>query len=93
MNPRYLNLDEKIFNDKIQKGFEKLNSCSLCPRNCKVNRMKGETGFCKTGRYGYVASYNLHFGEESPLVGTNGSGTIFFCGMQSWMRFFVKIMR
>jgi putative pyruvate formate lyase activating enzyme len=42
-----------------------------------VNRIKGETGFCQTGRKARVASYNAHFGEEAPLVGTHGSGTIF----------------
>ena len=54
-----------------------LESCSLCPRECDVNRLAGEEGFCKTGRKAKVASYNAHFGEESPLVGKHGSGTIF----------------
>jgi len=80
MKPRYLFLEDRIFDEKIKKGFDYLKSCTLCPRNCKVERLGGERGFCKTGRYAYVASYNLHFGEESPLVGTNGSGTIFFAG-------------
>jgi len=80
MKPNYLLLEDKVFEDRIKKGFEYLKSCVLCPRNCNVERVKGEKGFCKTGRYAYVASYNLHFGEESPLVGTNGSGTIFFAG-------------
>ena len=54
-----------------------MESCHLCPRKCRVNRLKGETGFCQTGRKARVASYNAHFGEEAPLVGTCGSGTIF----------------
>jgi putative pyruvate formate lyase activating enzyme len=54
-----------------------LESCSLCPRECRVNRIEGERGFCNTGRRARVASYNAHFGEESPLVGRYGSGTIF----------------
>lgn len=57
---------------------EKLKSCTLCPRKCKVNRLQGELGFCQTGLLPQVASYDLHFGEESPLVGKGGSGTIFF---------------
>lgn len=60
------------------KLLKRLESCKLCPRNCKVNRLKEELGFCKTGRYTVVSSFNLHFGEEPPLVGRGGSGTIFF---------------
>ena len=55
-----------------------LENCTLCPRTCGVNRLAGEHGVCATGRYAKVASYSPHFGEEQPLVGTNGSGTIFF---------------
>jgi putative pyruvate formate lyase activating enzyme len=54
-----------------------MESCALCPRHCGVNRLKGETGICQTGRRARVASFNAHFGEEAPLVGTHGSGTIF----------------
>jgi putative pyruvate formate lyase activating enzyme len=45
---------------------------------CRVNRMAGELGYCRTGRHAVMASYGPHFGEEDPLVGLNGSGTIFF---------------
>jgi putative pyruvate formate lyase activating enzyme len=55
-----------------------LVDCHLCPRECGVNRLAGEKGVCRTGRNAMVASYAAHFGEEQPLVGTNGSGTIFF---------------
>lgn len=55
-----------------------LNNCMLCPRNCRVNRLKGEIGFCKTARFAKVNSAFLHFGEEPELVGNGGSGTIFF---------------
>ena len=55
-----------------------LKECRLCPRQCKVDRLNNEKGFCKTGRRAKVASYNAHFGEEAPLVGRFGSGTIFF---------------
>jgi len=55
-----------------------MESCRLCPRECSVNRLGGETGYCRTGRMARVASFNAHFGEEAPLVGKSGSGTIFF---------------
>ena len=55
-----------------------LKECRLCPRQCEVDRLNNEKGFCKTGRKAKVASYNAHFGEEAPLVGRFGSGTIFF---------------
>jgi putative pyruvate formate lyase activating enzyme len=54
-----------------------METCSLCPRACGVNRLEGETGYCRTGRKAKVASFNAHFGEEGPLVGRYGSGTIF----------------
>lgn len=59
----------------LDRGLE---ACTLCPRNCGVNRRNKEKGFCKTGDKAVVASYGPHFGEERPLVGTGGSGTIFF---------------
>jgi len=68
---------EKL-NQSIQITQRSLEFCTLCPRKCKVNRLKGEKGVCKTGRHAVVSSYQLHFGEESCLVGRGGSGTIFF---------------
>ncbi|MFZ5761462.1 MAG: radical SAM protein [Thermodesulfobacteriota bacterium] len=56
---------------------ELLACCTLCPRRCKVNRLAGERGVCRTGSQAEVASYGPHFGEESVLVGHGGSGTIF----------------
>jgi len=64
--------------EKIEKAHAILNDCRLCPRDCKVNRLTGETGICRTGKKAWVSSFNAHFGEEAPLVGTKGSGTIFF---------------
>ncbi len=58
--------------------FDRLERCDICPRNCRVNRMIGEKGICRTGRKAMVSSYGLHFGEEDCLVGWGGSGTIFF---------------
>lgn len=63
---------------KIAKANEILYECTLCPRECGVNRHAGEMGFCRTGDKLIVASWGPHFGEERPLVGKGGSGTIFF---------------
>ncbi len=76
--PAYLQLTRKVLEEKIECAGEVLKSCTLCPRNCRVDRTAGEMGFCRTGDQPYVASWNPHFGEESPLVGQSGSGTIFF---------------
>lgn len=64
--------------ERIDRSLGWMSKCTLCPRLCKVNRMAGEVGYCRTGRYAVVASYGPHFGEERPLVGRRGSGTIFF---------------
>jgi putative pyruvate formate lyase activating enzyme len=56
----------------------RLSSCDICPRACRVDRRGGETGFCKTTDEILVAHSGLHFGEEPPISGTRGSGTIFF---------------
>jgi putative pyruvate formate lyase activating enzyme len=68
---------EGILNDRVEMAVGSLGTCKLCPRSCGVNRLSEEKGFCRTGRKAKVASYNAHFGEESPLVGKFGSGTIF----------------
>jgi putative pyruvate formate lyase activating enzyme len=76
--PSYLKLyHEGELSVRVKKLFEMMESCCLCPRQCGVNRLEGETGFCGTGRWAKVASYSAHFGEEDPLVGRHGSGTIF----------------
>jgi len=66
---------------KLRKRGEmlwaRLGSCNLCPRDCKANRIEGETGFCNATSGLIVASFSPHFGEERPLVGVGGSGTIF----------------
>jgi len=64
-----------------------LACCELCPRRCRVNRLQGERGFCRTGRHAVVASCGPHFGEEDPLVGRGGSGTIFFTHCNLGCRF------
>lgn len=55
-----------------------LECCAVCPRNCGINRNAGELGFCKAGDDVEVYSAHLHSGEEPPISGRNGSGTIFF---------------
>jgi len=57
-----------------------MNPCTLCPHLCGIHRSKGETGFCGIGEAPTVSSVGPHFGEESVLVGTGGSGTVFFAG-------------
>ncbi len=64
--------------DRVDAALCLLESCSVCPRNCGVNRLAGEPGPCRTPREAIVSSYGPHFGEEAPLVGRHGSGTIFF---------------
>jgi putative pyruvate formate lyase activating enzyme len=68
------------FSESIQKLWALMNPCTLCPRNCKVSRSKGQTGFCGVGDMPVISSVGPHFGEESVLVGRGGSGTIFFAG-------------
>lgn len=63
---------------RIVLAFEKLKNCSVCPRYCGVNRIAGERGTCSSGLLPEVSSFSPHFGEERPLVGAFGSGTIFF---------------
>lgn len=76
--PAYRKAYEKgLFPDIIQKAKDMLESCTVCPRNCGVDRTQDEKGFCEAGYLPEVSSYAPHFGEESPLVGHQGSGTIF----------------
>lgn len=64
--------------ERIDTALSSLESCSVCPRNCGVNRLTDDVGTCQTLREAMVSSYGPHFGEEAPLVGKHGSGTIFF---------------
>ena len=77
--PAYIETHRSGFlKGKIESAKTMLNSCTLCPRECKVDRISGDTGICNTRDKAMVSSCNPHFGEEAPLVGKNGSGTIFF---------------
>jgi putative pyruvate formate lyase activating enzyme len=84
--PSYLtfyNSNKPEFENRIEKGQKILENCTLCPHNCRVNRLKDKRGVCKTGRLPKVYSWLNHYGEEPPISGTKGSGTIFFanCNM------------
>lgn len=74
----YLGLSKNEFKNRVRLAYKKLKSCDICPRDCGANRLKGEFGICQSGKNPAVSSYGPHFGEEKPLVGKNGSGTIFF---------------
>ena len=63
---------------RVEAATALLQSCRVCPRQCGANRLQGEAGKCRTERQARVSSYAPHLGEESPLVGRHGSGTIFF---------------
>ena len=76
--PRYLNIKEEEFDRRIEKAYKLLSPCEVCPRKCGVKRLEGEQGFCRSDKEVKVSSYNAHFGEEPPLSGNFGSGTIFF---------------
>lgn len=71
-------LKSGILAQRITQARERLRRCHVCPRHCEVNRLEGELGFCQVGASPFVASYGPHFGEEDPLRGSHGSGTIFF---------------
>jgi putative pyruvate formate lyase activating enzyme len=79
--PAYFDLFQAgMLRDRAEEIYQKLESCNLCPRNCQVNRIKGEIGSCGVGKLAWVTSYGPHHGEEAPLRGRYGSGTIFFSG-------------
>jgi putative pyruvate formate lyase activating enzyme len=63
-----------------ERFSEQLADCECCPRRCGVNRLAGQTGFCRIGAGAQIAHAGLHYGEEPPISGTRGSGTIFFAG-------------
>jgi putative pyruvate formate lyase activating enzyme len=75
--PAYLQLTEKELAERAAGLRELMRGCRLCPRACGADRLLGETGVCRTGAQPVVSSYGPHFGEERPLVGRHGSGTIF----------------
>ena len=81
MKPSYL---EKLSLEDLERRakdlLELLNDCRLCPQECRADRLNGELGNCESGKEVIISSVGPHFGEEPPLVGFRGSGTIFFTG-------------
>jgi putative pyruvate formate lyase activating enzyme len=76
--PSYISLYEsKVLGERIERLREFLKKCTLCPRRCRVDRTMGEKGYCGAGEQLMISSVFAHFGEEQPLVGVYGSGTIF----------------
>ena len=83
--PSYLKLYESgELKGRVERLKERLSRCAVCPHRCGVERLKGRVGFCKTPYLVRVASAFLHRGEERPIRGVRGSGTIFFshCNMR-----------
>ncbi len=77
--PRYLSLLESgELHDRSLVMGNLLRDCTLCPRECRIDRTQDASGFCRSGHLPIVASYCAHHGEEPVLSGTRGSGTIFF---------------
>ena len=64
--------------ERVARARAILKDCQLCPRRCRVDRLRGERGMCRIASEAVVSSHGPHFGEEAPLVGLRGSGTIFF---------------
>jgi putative pyruvate formate lyase activating enzyme len=98
MCPRYLELlkSGELLN-RVRLAYRSMKLCTLCPRSCKADRLAGEKGFCFISKHALVSSHNSHHGEEPPISGNRGSGTIFFasCNMRcifcqnypiSWLR-------
>jgi putative pyruvate formate lyase activating enzyme len=76
--PAYIALYKKgELQRRVEVLEEILTSCCLCPRACQVDRLKGEKGYCQAGAELMISSAFSHFGEEPPLVGSHGSGTVF----------------
>ncbi len=70
-------MDPALRLEKLRRTFD---PCVQCPRACRARRLQDEVGECGVGRHALVSSYGPHFGEEPVLVGTRGSGTVFFAG-------------
>ena len=68
-----------LLRKRIMEARSQLHACCLCPRRCNIDRTGHQkTGVCKTREKAWFSSFHPHFGEEAPLVGMHGSGTIFF---------------
>lgn len=75
--PAYLEMDLDTLRSRVEELALLASPCMLCPRECGSNRKEGEKGYCRTGYLPEVSSAHPHHGEERPLSGVRGSGTIF----------------
>jgi putative pyruvate formate lyase activating enzyme len=87
----YVYLTDEMWEERIGRFDAIARSCTLCPRNCHVNRWGGERGYCDAPAQLHVSGVFPHYGEEPPISGTRGSGTVFFsyctlkcCFCQNW---------
>ncbi len=67
-----------LLEDRTPRALELLKSCTVCPRNCEIDRTQGETSHCGVDARLKVSSINLHFGEEPPVSGRSGSGELIY---------------
>jgi putative pyruvate formate lyase activating enzyme len=77
-DPAYLQISLAELQQRAEDAHQRMESCDLCAHACGANRLGGELGTCKSGARARVSSFGAHHGEEDPLRGWNGSGTIFF---------------
>ncbi|MFP4497522.1 MAG: radical SAM protein [Vulcanimicrobiota bacterium] len=77
-SPVYVKTLQNMGKKKIEQARQLMAQCKLCPRNCAVDRWEGNTGYCRAADKLIVASHGPHHGEETPLSGNRGSGTVFF---------------
>ncbi len=78
-DPAYLHLVRSSeLARRVSEAFDHLTHCDVCTWSCTVDRLTGTRGVCKTGELARISSYGTHMGEEDPLRGWRGSGTIFF---------------
>jgi len=63
---------------RIERVHHLMEDCRLCPRECCIDRLRGQSGFCRSGALARVYKYKVHHGEEPPISGTRGSGIVFF---------------
>lgn len=72
-----MGISYSVLKERVEAAYSLLEECRVCPRGCGVNRLNNEKGHCGVGLRAMVSSFGPHFGEEPPLVGRFGSGTIF----------------
>jgi putative pyruvate formate lyase activating enzyme len=80
-----ISISQEELEIRIEAAYNNLEKCKVCPRECGVNRLKDDKlGFCRSGLNPVIASVSAHHGEEPPISGRSGSGTIFFanCNMR-----------